>query len=498
MQERSRHGSREAVKEIQTSYLVFAGIAPHPPIMVPEVGRDAIKEVRGSIDAMRDFTERIIASGAETVVLISPHAPLEARSFVAYNDDQLYGDFANFRAPETSVEAPLDKELLEAIRDAASAQGYEVVGIEGYELDHGTAVPLYFLQRNGWSGSVVALGYTFLSNEDHLRFGSCIKRAVDTTQRRVAFVASGDLSHRLKPAAPAGYNPDAHYFDEQVVSSLKEGEPSRIVSIDQDLRRRAGECGYRSMLVALGTVEEIEPDCEVLHYEAPFGVGYLVAQLARKSTAGEPVNGQTVNRAVKDETTATTTQQSSHRIDLPALARRAVESFVREGRVIEAPTEIYDQPAACFVSIKNLEGDLRGCIGTIEPVKQTLARELIANAINAATRDPRFPPVAAGELPRLRYSVDVLTAPEPATFAELDPARYGVIVEDQAGMRRGLLLPDLKGIETASQQVDIAARKAGIAPGTPLKFSRFRVERFREPAPIEIERPKIKEQTNGK
>jgi MEMO1 family protein len=467
-----------------TNYLVFAGIAPHPPIMVPEVGREAIAEVRGSIDAMRWFTERIIESGAETVILISPHAPLDARAFVAYSDARLYGDFANFRAPGASVEAPLDKELLAAIKEAAAAQHYEMVGVEGYELDHGTAVPLYFLQHNGWSGNVVALGYTFLSNEDHLRFGSCIKRAVDTTARRVAFVASGDLSHRLKPSAPAGYNPDAHLFDEEIVACLREGEPSRIVNIDQDLRRMAGECGYRSMLVALGTVEEIEHDCEVLHYEAPFGVGYLVAQLARNRAEGQSVKEQSQNTAAKAET-QDKDQQLAADIDLPTLARRAVESFVREGRVIKATSEKFDQPAACFVSIKTVEGDLRGCIGTIEPSKQTLAQELIANAISAATRDPRFPSISASELPRLRYSVDVLSTPEPATFEELDPARYGVIVEDQDGLRRGLLLPDLKGIETASQQVEIAARKAGIVPGTPLKFSRFRVERFRESPPIE-------------
>ena len=148
-------------------------------------------------------------------------------------------------------------------------------------LDHGTAVPLYFLLRNGWHGQVVALGYSFLSNEDHLRFGRCIARAVDQLGRRAAFIASGDLSHRLKPEAPAGYNPTAHLFDEQVVDALRANAPDRIVEIDHGLRRLAGECGYRSMLVALGAAAPAERDCEVLHYEAPFGVGYLVAQLSR-------------------------------------------------------------------------------------------------------------------------------------------------------------------------------------------------------------------------
>ena len=264
--------------------ITFVGIAPHPPIMVPEVGREAAEEVRGSIEAMRDFTERLIASGAETVVIISPHAPLEARAFVAYADPEIRGDFANFRAPSTGVAAPLDHELLAAINKNAAEEGFEIAPRNGYLLDHGTAVPLYFLQRNGWRGAVVALGYSFLSSEEHERFGVCVRRAAAAIERRVAFVASGDLSHRLKPDAPAGFHPAAHLFDAEVVESIRVGAPQRIARIDQDLRRTAGECGYRSMLVALGVAEGLAPACEVLHYEAPFGVGYMVAQLARHTS----------------------------------------------------------------------------------------------------------------------------------------------------------------------------------------------------------------------
>lgn len=465
---------------MSTGSLVFAGIAPHPPIMIPEVGREAIAEVRASIEAMRELTERIIESGAETLVLVSPHAPLAARAFVAYQDEQLYGDFANFRAPDAHVEAPLDKEMLDAISRAAIEERLEVRGIHGYDLDHGTAVPLYFLQRNGWRGRVVALGYSFLSNEDHLRFGSCIKRATDDVGRPVAFVASGDLSHRLKPAAPAGYNPQAYLFDQEIVEAIREAAPQRIVSIDQDLRKMAGECGYRSMLVAFGATEKVEHDCEVLSYEAPFGVGYLVAQIVNEKAMGAEI------RTKADESNLEKQETDQHDDkELTALARRAVETFVREGRVIEKPSSedsMLEQRAACFVSIKTDAGDLRGCIGTIEPVKETLAEELIANAVSSATRDPRFPPIAPAELSHLRYSVDVLSTPEPAKFEELDPKVYGVIVEDESGTMRGLLLPDLQGVKTASQQVEIAARKAGIIPGTTLKLFRFRVERFREPA----------------
>ena len=452
------------------SAIVFSGIAPHPPIMVPEVGGAASGEVRGSIDAMAELTRRIIKSGAETVVLISPHAPLDASAFVAYHSPKLSGNFANFRAPDARVEFRSDERVLEAITGSAAEEDYEVMNLEDVPLDHGSAVPLYFLDRNGWSGRVVVLGYSFLSNEDHLKFGRCIRSAADAVGRPIAFVASGDLSHRLKPEAPAGYDPAAYRFDNEVVDAIHDNSPNRIIEIDHDLRRTAGECGYRSMLVVLGATEELQPACEVLNYEAPFGVGYLVAQLT---------NAKSVTRHLS----AFSADDAAPTSELPAVARRAVETFVLTGKQILSPEQaspLLSSRAACFVSIKTHTGDLRGCIGTIEPVKENLAEELIANAINAATRDPRFDPVTPSELTSLRYSVDILAAPEPAEFADLDPKTYGVIVEDESGKLRGLLLPDIEGVNTASQQVSIAARKAGITPGEPLKLSRFRVDRFQE------------------
>ncbi|CAN5725104.1 MAG: AmmeMemoRadiSam system protein A [Pyrinomonadaceae bacterium] len=459
------------------SSLVFSGIAPHPPIMVPEVGREAVAEVRRSIDGMAELTKRLISSGAETVVLISPHAPLEPSAFVAYPGPVLRGNFANFSASAVRFEASLDDELLQAISKAAAREDYEVVGLaSGQKLDHGTAVPLYFLQRNGWSGRVVALGYSFLSNEDHLRFGSCIGEAINEIGRSAGLIASGDLSHRLKPDAPAGYFPTAYIFDNEVVDALRANSPERIIHIDQELRRNAGECGYRSMLIALGATREGPWACEVIHYEAPFGVGYLVAQLTGKQPALQDCPKPLTAEADFGE-------EPFSAASVPHLARAAVETYVIRGTQIDssqASAELLSVQAACFVSLKTHEGQLRGCIGTIEPAKETLAEEIIANAINAATRDPRFSPVAAEELSHLRYSVDVLSTPEPATLEDLDPAVYGVIVEDESGSYRGLLLPDLEGVDSVAKQVEIAARKAEVPPETPIKLSRFRVSRFGE------------------
>lgn len=473
-----------------TSPLVFAGIAPHPPIMVPEVGGDAIAEVRASIEAMAMLTERIIENKAETIVLISPHAPLEAVAFVAYDGPMLRGDFSMFRAPAATVEAQLDDGLLTEITRVAEERDLITLRIRG-ELDHGTAVPLYFLQRNGWTGKVVALGYSFLSNEEHLRFGNCIRQAIATVKRSVAFIASGDLSHRLKPGAPAGYNPYAHLFDEEVVDAIRCSATTRITNIDQDLRRLAGECGYRSMLVALGVAEDAKPSCEVLSYEAPWGVGYLVAQLVSASSArrttptipSEPAKRATDNSFADHDDQPPTIPTGRDSDFLPALARHTIETFVRDGQVIAPPEDlpvVLTARAGCFVSIKTRGGDLRGCIGTVDPVKDMLAEEIITNAVNSATRDPRFPPVRADELPNLQYSVDVLSSPEPCKFEDLDPKVYGVVVEDEIGFRRGLLLPNLEAITSASYQVEIASAKAGIPRGTPVKLFRFRADRYSE------------------
>jgi AmmeMemoRadiSam system protein A/AmmeMemoRadiSam system protein B len=442
--------------------------------MVPEVGRDAISEVLQSIAAMRELTKRIIQNKAETVVLISPHAPLEPYAFVAYQDRELHADFTNFRAPETGFKALLDQELLSAIVECSSHEDFSVVGISGVKLDHGSAVPLYFLQRNGWQGRVVVLGYSFLSNEDHVRFGSCIGKAIRDVGRPMALIASGDLSHRLKPEAPAGYNPTAYIFDDEVVDALRSNNPERIVRMNPGLREIAGECGYRSMLVALGATRELPLACDVLSYEAPFGVGYMVAQLTSREAVGR-------ERPSSQGVAAPSLDLNGE--SLLALARAAVERFVTDGSELEpdvADSELMQIRAACFVSLKTLDGDLRGCIGTIEPAHETLAEEIVANAINAATRDPRFDPVTLDELANLRYSVDVLSAIEPTQMEDLDPAVYGVIVEDEQGARRGLLLPDLEGIDTAKKQVEIAARKAGISPGTPVRLMRFSVSRYGE------------------
>jgi AmmeMemoRadiSam system protein A len=164
---------------------------------------------------------------------------------------------------------------------------------------------------------------------------------------------------------------------------------------------------------------------------------------------------------------------------LVRLAKETVESYVRNGttpKPEELTPEMMER-AGVFVSLKK-RGMLRGCIGTYEPAKANVAEEIIANAISSSTRDPRFPPVTPAELDQLEYSVDVLTKPEPVeSTADLDPKRYGVIVE--SGWRKGLLLPDLEGVDSVEHQIEICRAKAGIGPHEPVKLYRFEVKRYK-------------------
>lgn len=270
--------------------VVFAGIAPHPPLLVPEVGGSRIEQVADSQHALREFSRRIVNANPETILVISPHSPLDPRAFTARSTRELAGDFREFYAPAVKLAFPNDLEMVDAIKPAAAAEGVELrLHERDYALDHGALAPLYYLHEAGWRGPIVVLGFTLQSNEKHLAFGRAIATAAGSINRRTAVVASADLSHRLVVDGPYEYEPSAHLFDEQIVDAIARGDAKGVIDIDPDLRNRAGECGYRSIVIALGAVGSNLRDHEVLSYEGPFGVGYMVAVLFDANKASDEI-----------------------------------------------------------------------------------------------------------------------------------------------------------------------------------------------------------------
>ena len=185
-------------------------------------------------------------------------------------------------------------------------------------------------------------------------------------------------------------------------------------------------------------------------------------------------------------------EQTSIEVSGPAdYARLCLDRLLAGGRPGVAPKhQLYSLRAACFVTLKK-RGELRGCVGTLAPVEASLGREIARNAASSAFSDPRFSPVVVEEFEALEFSVDVLSPSEACQFQDLDPLRYGVIVK--SGRRRGVLLPDLQGVETADVQVQIAQRKAGIPPGEYCDFERFRVTRCRQGESAEVAYARMKE-----
>ena len=260
------------------STVVFSGISPHPPLLIPDVGGERIMQVAESGKALAEFSRRLISTRPDTVILISPHSPFDPTSFAIRTTAELRGSFSEFGAPQVTLKFQNDLTMIKALKDSARNHNVEVRELtREYPLDHGATVPLYYLRDAGWRRPIVVIGFTDQSNNEHLAFGRAIAEAAASINRRVAVVASGDLSHRLIIGGPYEYEPTAHVFDQQIVDAVADGDPKGILNIDKDLRLRAGECGYRSIVVALGSVDQNLTDHEVLSYEGPFGVGYLVA-----------------------------------------------------------------------------------------------------------------------------------------------------------------------------------------------------------------------------
>jgi len=462
----------------------FACISPHPPIIIREVGQGREGQVQRTIDALEQVAGEIPGHRPETVLVMATHGPLNPGAFFLLAASAAQGDFARWGAPQVSFRFDTDTELIGAIRDEANRAELPLDAASRWNdgLDWSVTVPLYYLRCGLGDAPLTPMNISFLSAAKHFRFGQAVRQAIDRVGRRAVIVASADLSHRLSEDGPYGFDPAGPELDRRVREAVASWDVEALLTMDEGFREQAGDDAVSSISFLMGALDGLRVRPRVLSYEGPFGVGYMVAAIDILEDEGEAPYAR-VERA-EPEPVRTEPEDivaaAGPRHPLVRLARDAVEAFVRESRVLEpAPLALGDLPrrGSCFVSLKTTDGLLRGCIGVVDPAEPDLPREVVRNAIDAATKDPRFLPVTPEELSDLVYSVDVLAPPERIDgIHELDPRRYGVIVRN--GRRRGLLLPDIEGVDTAEQQVEIACSKALIAPDEPLEMWRFEVQRF--------------------
>lgn len=464
--------------------VVLGGVCPHPPIMVLEVGQGHEQEVRETRAAMLELAKRVNASRAEVLVMITPHGPVFRDGIGIYVLDSLKGDLSRFGAPGVTLEVKVDLPLASEIKTRALDFNVPVVAIDEeagrrYDiepgLDHGVIVPLYFLRQAGVDLPMVLATVGMLPPRRLYAFGAAVAQAAHRLDVKVAVLASGDLSHRLSPGAPAGYDKKGREFDELMINLLTKADARGIIDIDRELVNRAGECGLGPITMMLGVLDGYAVHSKVLSYEGPFGVGYLVAVLEPK----EPDPGRNLlDELISGQRHKTKSRQTGEGY-LVKLARATLQKHLRgeKGAYVpdDVPAEFGSGQAGVFVSLKK-DGQLRGCIGSIYPHEANIIQEVITSAINAGTRDPRFYPVRPEELDDLNISVDVLTEPEEVNGPEaLDPRKYGVIIS--SGSRSGVLLPNLEGINTVEDQLAVVRQKAGIDSDEPIVMYRFEVIR---------------------
>lgn len=258
--------------------LKLACICPHPPLLIPSIGQNYLSEISSTVETMNGLGDKIRDLKIDTIVIISPHGPVQMDTMTISSSKNLKGNFLQF-GDDTSMEFKNDVDLGLNINKVADSKKIPLEMVNGgISLDHGAMVPLYFLTKYNPKIKVIPIAFSYLDYQKHFEFGEAIYEAVENIDEKVAIVASGDLSHRLTPNAPAGYSPRGKEFDWLLVKLLENNEVAEILNLDSKLIEEAGECGLRSIIILLGVLAALEYKFEKLSYEGPFGVGYLVGR----------------------------------------------------------------------------------------------------------------------------------------------------------------------------------------------------------------------------
>ena len=457
--------------------ILAAFMVPHPPMIIPAVGRGSEKQVQETIDAYERVGQMIADLKPETIIITSPHTIMYSDYFHISPGRKAKGSFSNFGAPQVRFEESYDEALADQICAIASQQDFPAgfLGERDRNLDHGTMVPLWFIRKHYDGGKIIRVGLSGFPLTMHYQLGQMIAEAAEQLDRRAVFVASGDLSHKLQTYGPYGFAAEGPVYDDRIMDVCSRGAFGELFDFDETFCDKAAECGHRSFVVMAGALDGLAVKAERLSHQDVTGVGYGICTFYPEG----PDEGRHFLETHLKAQAARLGRQREKEDAYVRLARQSVEYYILHGKAMKVPDglpeEMMNRQAGAFVSIHE-HGKLRGCIGTTGPTAANLAREIIGNAVSAATRDPRFDPITADELPWLEINVDVLGKPEKiASEAELDVRRYGVIVS--CGARRGLLLPDLDGVDTVSQQVAIARQKGGIREGEKVTLERFEVVR---------------------
>lgn len=459
--------------------LKHAYIIPHPPLIIPQVGRGQEKEIQKTVDSIDTISREIADIKPDIIIITSPHCIVYSDYFYISPGKYSEGSFGSFGAPDVKIKTEYDEEFIKSLSDESKQSGIYAgtMGQRDKTLDHATMIPLYFINKYFTDYKTVRIGISGQSLAEHYKLGKCIKQAAEKSDKNIVLIASGDMSHKLTHDGPYGFAREGVDFDREVNEAIEQADFMRFLTFDEEFLSKAAECGLRSFVIMAGAFDKMKVKSHLLSYEGPFGVGYTVASFS--------ADGKDESRNFYEQYTNADLKRReeirNNEDDYVRLARATLETYINEGKIISTPqnlpSEITANRAGVFVSLKKNKM-LRGCIGTIIPTRENIAQEIIQNAISAGVEDPRFEPVRKDELGEIVYSVDVMGEAEKISSKdELDVYKYGVIVTHNG--RKGLLLPNLEGVDNVDYQISIALQKAGIKQNEPYELQRFEVVRHK-------------------
>jgi len=255
--------------------LVFAGLAPHSPLLIPTIGEDNLNQLSQTQNGYLELEKEFYASNPETIIVISPHGEIRPATFSLPHSPKLTATFTEFGDPATRLEFEHDLVLASAIKEM-NEETDSIFLSPAETIDYGAGVPLFYLTRH-LKPKVIVISHSGLDRQSHFVLGKILKNIILYSPQRIAFLSSGDLSHRLSEESPAGFHENGKLFDETIISIVKENRLKDLLLMEKQLLENSGECGYRSFLILAGLLDGLNYQSEILSYEKPFGIGYLTA-----------------------------------------------------------------------------------------------------------------------------------------------------------------------------------------------------------------------------
>jgi len=258
--------------------LVFAGVVPHPTILIPTIGKDNFLKLDATRVALEKLEQELYLAKPQRIIIITPHEGIFEDAFSVNATTELHSQFETFGDMNTKYTWTGAPTLAAKIQHKTNEVGMPVRLVSNEYIGHGTSIPLVYLTPHLKEIKILPIGYSNLDAMAHVAFGHTLKEVVMESDQRIAVIASGDLSHALTKKSPGGFHKDGSWFDAEIQARLKNNDTRGIATLDKERVKNADECLYRSLLILCGLLGNMHCTFEQYAYEAPFGVGYLTGQ----------------------------------------------------------------------------------------------------------------------------------------------------------------------------------------------------------------------------